>query len=194
MFLVSHLACIEINCPPHFLTKPNRNTPCTAPLEKEKTMKPLSLLLALLLLCTNSTIAFAQQPANAWSNVQQIRTNEKLLVRQKNGKEFKGEMIEATDTTLTIDRDGKPFSIPRTDVRQVYVTEGKAEKGKWTAIGAGIGAGTGAGIGAIKYSDSVDDSRIYVVMGLLIGTGAGAVGGLLFGQSRRNRTMVYDAR
>ncbi len=157
-------------------------------------MKPLSILLALLLLCANSTIAFAQQPANAWANVQQIKTNEKLLVRQKNGKEFKGEMIEATDTTLTIDRDGKPFGIPRTDVRQVYVTEGRAEKGKWAAIGAGIGAGAGTGIGAVKYSDSVDDSRIYVVMGLLIGTGAGAVGGLLFGQSRRNRTMVYDAR
>ena len=157
-------------------------------------MKLLSVLLATLLLCTNSTIAFAQQPANAWSNVQQIRTNEKLFVRQKNGKELKGEMIEATDTTLTIDRDGKPFSIPRTDVRQVYVTEGKAEKGKWAAIGAGIGAGAGTGIGAIKYSDSVDDSRTYVFMGLLIGTGAGAVGGLLFGQSRRNRTMVYDAR
>lgn len=157
-------------------------------------MKPISLLLALLLCFGHSSIAMAQQPANDWSNVQRLGTNEKLFVRQKNGKEFKGEMIEATDTTLTIDRDGKPFGIPRTDVRQVYVTTGKAEKGKWAAIGAGIGAGAGTGIGAVKYSDSVDDSRIYVIMGLLIGTGAGAVGGLLFGQSRRGRTLVYDAR
>ena len=65
-------------------------------------------------------------------------------------------MIEATDTTLTIDRDGKPLSIARADVRQVYVIEGKAQKGKWALIGAGIGAGAGAGIGAIKYSP---DSR-----------------------------------
>lgn len=157
-------------------------------------MKPLSVLLALTLLCANWTIAFAQQPASAWTNVQQIRTNEKLFVRQKNGKEFKGEMIEATDTTLTIDRDGKPFSIPRTDVRQVYITEGKAKKGKWAAIGAGIGAGAGTGIGALKYSELVDDSELYIAMGLLIGAGAGAIGGMLFGQSRRNRTMVYDAR
>jgi hypothetical protein len=28
----------------------------------------------------------------------------------------------------------------------------------------------------------------------LIGTGAGAVSGLLFGQSRRSRDLVYDAR
>ncbi len=156
--------------------------------------KQLSLLLALLLVCGHSTIAFSQQPANSWSNVQQIRTSEKLFVRQKNGKEFKGGMIEATDTTLTIDRNGKPFEIPRSDVRQVYVVSGKAEKGKWALIGAGIGAGAGTGIGGIKYSDSVDDSRVYVVMGALIGTGAGAVGGLLFGQTRRDRVMVYDAR
>jgi len=51
-----------------------------------------------------------------------------LFVRQKNGKELKGRMIEATDTTLTIDRDGKPFIIARGDVRQVYVVHGKAQK------------------------------------------------------------------
>lgn len=155
-------------------------------------MKTLSLLLVILLLCSHSTLAFSS--ATDWSNVQQLKTNEKLVVRQKNGKELKGRMIEATDTTLTIDRDGKPLSIPRTEVRQVYVINAKAEKGKWAGIGAGIGAGAGTGIGAVKYSPDSDDSEIYVVMGLLIGAGAGAVGGMLFGQSRRNRTMVYDAR
>ena len=86
----------------------------------------------------------------------------------------------------------RPFAIARADIRQVYVTHGKAEKGKWAAIGAGIGAGGGAGIGAIKYSPDSDDSGIYVVMGLAIGTGVGAVTGLLFGQSRRDRTLVYS--
>ena len=155
-------------------------------------MKTLSSLLVILLLCSHST--FASTSATDWSNVQQLKTNERLVVRQKNGKELKGEMIEATDTTLTIDRDGKPLSIPRTDVRQVYVITGKAEKGKWAAIGAGIGAGAGTGIGAVKYSPNVDDSEVYIVGGLLIGAGAGAIGGMLFGQSKRNRTMVYDAR
>lgn len=50
------------------------------------------------------------------------------------------------------------------------------------------------GIGAVKYSPNVDDSEVYIVGGLLIGAGAGAIGGMLFGQSKRNRTMVYDAR
>ena len=159
-------------------------------------MKPLSLLLVLLFLLGHAPLALSQQPAssNNWAAVQAIKTNEKLFVRQKNGKEFKGEMIEATETALTIDRNGKPLSIPRADVRQVYVVSGKAEKGKWALIGSGIGAGAGTGIGAAKYSPNRDDSEIWIGMGLLIGTGAGALGGMLFGQSRRSRVMVYDAR
>ena len=157
--------------------------------------KPLSLLLVLLFLASHTPLAFAQQASsNDWAVVKQIRTNEKLVVKQKDGKELKGEMIEASDTALTIDRDGKPISIPRTDVRHVYVIEGKAEKGKWALIGAGIGAGAGTGIGATKYRSDRDDYGIYIYMGTLIGTGVGAVSGLVFGQSRRSRVMVFDAR
>ena len=154
--------------------------------------KTLPLLLVLLFLSSHAPLAFSQAPSlSNWASVQQIKTNERVFVRQKNGKEIKGEMIEASDTTLTIDRDGKPFSIARGDVRQVYVVSGTAQKGKWALIGAGIGAGAGAGIGAAKYSSSVDDSQIYIPIGLIIGAGSGAVGGLLFGQSTRKRDLVY---
>jgi hypothetical protein len=155
--------------------------------------KTLPLLLIVLLLSTHAPLAIAQQSTsiNNWSAVQQLPTNERVVVKQKNGKELKGLMIEATDTTLTLDRDGKPVSIARADVRQVYVIEGKAAKGKWALIGAGIGAGVGTGIGYAKYSPNSDDSEIYIGMGLLIGAGAGAVSGLLLGQSKRKRVMVY---
>ena len=133
---------------------------------------------------------FAQSFSD-WTAVQRIRTNEKLLVRQKNGKELKGEMIEASETALTIDRDGKPVSIPRADVRQVYIVEGKAQKGKWALIGAGVGAGAGAGIGYAKYSPDRDDSVVWVPVGLIFGAGIGAASGFLFGQTTRKRTMVY---
>ena len=167
------------------------------PLLKENIMKrkTVSLLLVLLVLSSYSPLAFAQQASsNDWAVVQQLKTNEQIVVKKTDGKELKGEMIEASATALTIDRNGKPLSIPRSDVRQVSVIEGKASKGKWALIGAGIGAGAGTGIGATKYRSDRDDYGIYIWMGTLIGTGAGAVGGLLFGQTRRNRVMVYDAR
>jgi hypothetical protein len=157
-------------------------------------IKPLSLFLVFALSVTQLPVCFGQQAvSNDWSAVQQIKTNAKLIVKQKNGKEIKGSMIEANDSVLTIDRDGKPFPIARTDVREVSVSTGKAEKGKWAAIGAGIGAGTGAGIGFTKYRSNWDDYEIYPVMGLLIGTGIGAVTGFVFGQTKRKRELVYRA-
>lgn len=159
---------------------------------KENIVKPLSISLVLLLLLSQASLVFAQSAAlSDWAAVQQLKTNEKLLVKQKDGKELKGEMIEATDMTLTIDRKGKPVSIARADVRQISVIEGKAQKGKWALIGAGIGAGAGAGIGAVKYSPDSDDSELWIPVGLMFGAGAGAVSGLLFGQSNRKRVLVY---
>lgn len=155
--------------------------------------KSLPMVLVLLLLSSHTPLAFAQQGTSLseWASVQQIKTNERVFVRHKSGKEIKGRMIEASDTTLTIDRDGKPFSIARGDVRQVYVVSGTAQKGKWALIGAGIGAGVGTGIGYAKYSPNSDDSEIYIPIGLLIGAGSGAVSGMLFGQTTRKRELVY---
>ena len=155
--------------------------------------KTLPLLLVLFLVSGQTSWAVAQTgPTDNWPAVQRIGTDEKVVVKRKDGKEFKGRMIEASETTLRIDRDGKPFEIARTDVRNVQVISGKAEKGKWALIGAGIGAAAGTGIGATKYRSDRDDYEIYLYMGALIGTGAGAVSGLLFGQSRRDRKLVYS--
>ena len=157
-------------------------------------IKLLAILLVLTLLSTQLPTVFAQQSTvNNWAAVQQLKTNSNLIVKQKTGGEVKGLMIEATDTTLTIDRKGRPVSIARADIQLVHVSEGKAKKGKWAAIGSGIGAGTGAAIGGANESSESDDGQIYIVMGVLIGAGAGAVGGLLFGQTRRNRDLVYSA-
>lgn len=157
--------------------------------------KTLPILLVIFLVLGQSSWAVAQTsgPLNNWAGVQRIGTDEKVVVKQKDGKEVKGRMIDASETTLTIDRDGKPFAIARADVQKVHVIEGKAQKGKWALIGAGAGAAAGAGIGAIKYSPDSDDSEIYIWVGTLFGIGAGAATGLLFGQSRRKREMIYSA-
>ena len=156
--------------------------------------KTLPLFLVLLLISSQTPWAVAQQTgsANNWTNVQQIGTDERLVVKRNDGKEFKGRMIEASETTLTIDRDGKPFAIARGDVRRVHVITGKAEKGKWALIGAGIGGAAGTGIGAVKYSPNVDDSELFIGMGLLLGIGTGAVTGMLLGRGQRKRELVYS--
>ncbi len=155
--------------------------------------KTLPLLLVVFLLSGQTSWAVTQQAAtsNNWTNVQQIGTDERLVVKRKDGKEFKGRMIEASETTLTIDRDGKPFAITRGDVRQVHVITGKAEKGKWALIGAGIGGAAGSGIGAIKYSPLVDDSELFIPLGLMVGAGVGAVTGMFIGREKRKRELVY---
>lgn len=158
---------------------------------KHKTL-PLLLIVFLLSGQTSWTIAQQSGAANSWTSVQQIGTDERIVVKRKDGKEFKGRMIEASETTLRIDRDGKPFDIARGDVRRVQVITGKAEKGKWALIGAGIGGGAGAGIGAIKYSSLVDDSELFVPLGLMVGAGVGAVTGMFIGREKRKRELVYS--
>ena len=157
--------------------------------------KTIPLLLVIFLLSGQTSWALAQQTATGsdWSAVQRIGTDEKVIVKRTDGKEFKGRMIEATDSTLRIDRDGKPFDIPRAEVRQVHVITGKAEKGKYTAIGAAIGAGAGLAIGGANESSESDDSEIYTIFGTVLGTGIGAVGGLLFGAAKRKHVLIYQA-
>ena len=59
--------------------------------------KPVTLVLVLLLLSSQTPLIFAQQASsNNWAVVQQIRASEDLVVRKMDGKQVKGEMIEAT--------------------------------------------------------------------------------------------------
>ena len=75
--------------------------------------KTIPLLLVLFLVSGQTSWAMAQDaPSNNWAAVQQIGTNEKLVVKRNDGKEFKGRMIEASETTLRIDRDGKRREVP----------------------------------------------------------------------------------
>ena len=157
--------------------------------------KLFSLLLACMLFMAQSTVALvkAQGSLHDWSAVQAMATDERLLVKQKDGKTIEGRMIEASETNLTLSRNHKVVSIPRDSIQQIQHLKGKAAKGKWALIGAGIGGAAGAGIGASKVSSSRDDSEIWLPVGLAFGAGAGAVTGLLFGASQRKRTLIYEA-
>ena len=152
-----------------------------------------SLILIGALFIAHTPFVLAQGTPRQWSAVQAIAVDERLVVKQKDGKTVEGRMIEATDMNLSLSKDKKVVNISRDNVREIYRVEGKAAKGKWAAIGTAIGAGAGAGIGATKYQSDRDDYIIYPVIGLIVGAGSGAVGGLIFGASRRNRTLIFQA-
>src|SRR6266498_4554951 len=159
-------------------------------------MKPklFSLLLAGMLFRAQSPFALVQaQGVRDWSAVQSVGTDERLIVKQKDGKTIEGRMIEASETNLTLSRNSKVINIPRDSILQIHHSKGKAAKGKWALIGAGIGGAVGGGIGAAKFSSGRDDSEIWLPVGLIFGAGAGAVTGLLFGASRRQRELIYRA-
>lgn len=155
--------------------------------------KLIAMLMLAAFLVMPARVVFAQGTMGNWKAVQAIAVNDRVIVKQKDGKTLEGEMIEASETNLTISRSGKVTNISRDQIRQVEQSTGKAEKGKWAAIGTGVGAAAGAGIGATKYRSDRDDYEIYPIMGALIGAGVGAVSGLMFGASRRQRAVVYYA-
>jgi hypothetical protein len=157
--------------------------------------KLISMLCGGMLLLAQSPLALvqAQGSLHDWSAVQAIGTDERVIVKQKDGKTVEGKMIEATEANLTLSRNGKVVNIPRDSIQQIELAKGKSAKGKWALIGAGIGAASGAGIGAAKANSIIDDGGIYVLAGTVIGAGSGAVGGLLFGASRRHRELIYTA-
>ena len=155
--------------------------------------KLIAALMAAAFVVTPAQFVFAQGTMGNWKAVQAVSVTERVIVKQKDGKTIEGSMIEASETNLTISRSGKVVNISRDQIRQVEHSTGKAEKGKWAAIGTGVGAAAGAGIGMTKYQSDGDDYGIYPVMGAIIGAGVGAVSGLVFGASRRQREVIYYA-
>ena len=153
----------------------------------------ISTMLLGVLLMASSQMVLGQTTNRNWAAVQAVPADDRLIVKQKDGRTLEGKMIEATETNLSISRDGKVVNISRDQIRQVEHSTGKAAKGKWAAIGTGAGAAAGAGIGATKYRADRDDYGIYPVMGAVIGAGVGAVTGLMIGASRRKRELIYTA-
>src|SRR6476659_6082063 len=122
--------------------------------------KILGTLLAVLLLAHAPAIVHAQGSLHDWSRVQSLGADERVVIKQKDGKTISGRMIEANQTNLTISRNGKVVNIPRDNVAQLEHSRGKAQKTKWAGIGAGIGTAAGAGIGGAKASSVGDDGGI----------------------------------
>jgi hypothetical protein len=164
---------------------------------QEDTMKRRTAIASLLLaVLIYPPLAMAQQPGapGDWSVVQNVPPGDELVDQLKDGKSVKGKVASVTSDELSLTRKNKTETVRRDSISQIHHLKRKAEKGKYAAIGAGIGAGAGLGIGLAKNSPPVDDGEIYPKVGAILGAGIGAVGGFLFGQAKRKRVLIYQAR
>jgi hypothetical protein len=158
--------------------------------------KPAIVSLCLAVILIYSPLAIAQQPVapDDWSAVQQVAPGDNLVIDLKDGKSLKGKLSSVTTDELIIIRKNRNESIQKNTIAQIYRVKGKAEKGKYAAIGAGIGAGVGLGIGLAQNSPPKDDGEIYPIVATPLGAGIGAALGFLFGQTKRKRVLIYQAR
>lgn len=160
---------------------------------KRTTVITAAILTASVLISAMSPAAFAQRARGNWTNVQSLTVADDLSVKLKDGKKIRGEFSSANDSELTIIRKGKQQVIAKDTIAQVSRLERKAEKAKYAAIGAGIGAGAGAAIGGAKASGASDDGYVYTIVGVIFGTGFGALGGFLFGAAKRKHVLIYES-
>ncbi|HKO98794.1 MAG TPA: hypothetical protein VJU86_17475 [Pyrinomonadaceae bacterium] len=151
----------------------------------------LTLLITGVVVFAQSGVALAQSPG--WSAVQAVPADDRLIVKQKDGKTIEGKMIEANETNLTISRNNKVVNISRDSIARVEHSRGKANKGKWALIWAGVGAGVGGLLGGTLRDPQADDSEILIPVGLALGAGIGAAGGALMGAASRKRVVIYTA-
>lgn len=155
----------------------------------------LNILLVVALIY--SPVAAAQQSTSSgeWGSVQAVSEGTELIIKLKNGETVRGKLTSVTDTMLSMTgKNNKAETLDRNDISEVYQLRRKSEKAKYALIGAGAGAAVGGGIGAAKNSPNIDDGEIYTIGGIALGAGIGAVAGLLFGQGRRKRVLIYQAR
>lgn len=153
------------------------------------------ILTVTVLTSTMSPVVCAQQPARGdWTSVQSLAPGEEVAVKLKDGHKLRGRFSSANDSELTILRKNKQQPIAKDTIAQVHRLERRAEKAKYAAIGAGVGAAAGAAIGGAKAaSGSSSDDGIYTLVGLVFGTGFGALGGFLWGAAKRKHVLIYEA-
>jgi hypothetical protein len=154
------------------------------------------VLVASLLLPSAASAQVGTAPAGDWTALNAVTSGSKLAVKLKDGKTVEGKLTGVSDTALSLSVKKKPVEIRREDVFSVHHI-GRKSATKATLIGMGAGAGAGAALGAAgsSNSDGFDKFDQAATAGLIvIGAGAGALTGYLFGRRGRKRVLIYEAR
>jgi hypothetical protein len=139
-----------------------------------------NFLLMLFILAT-SCVSQAERKQSAWENLTNLRTGEKIEVRQLHAKKVKGAFLNFTDAEISLQAPGGPQSIAKQDVQSVTRMRNK-HRLRNALIAGGVGGGIGAGIGAATHK-SCSSSQTFCldIGGRSLPAAVGAVIGLLGG-------------
>jgi hypothetical protein len=169
--------------------------------------KKSAVILVLAVLLALAPVTFAQEATEAindWAGLKTVTPGSKLEVKLKSGKKVKGNLISASDTTLSLSDGAKSKDLNKNDVLSVQEVRGMTAK-KATLIGAGVGLGAGAGLGAALGGRRCDppgtplggcsNERPFVTaFGAVLGIVFGAVTGFAIGKSGHKRILIYQAK
>lgn len=143
-------------------------------------MKILLLLLA-------ASTAFA----NDWDSIQRIPADQKIEVTERDGTRLRGTFVSSTQEALVIEENSGVRSLPRVAIREVRIFDSgrRVRRGLlWMLVGAAAGAAGGAAICPSCANEG--NGAKFVVPGLAIGAGVGALGFL----SSPYKTIYKSAR
>lgn len=143
---------------------------------------PVQIIFTILLVVTT---AHAQSLEQSWSNLQTLRSGEKIQVVDQKLKSIKGTFVSSSEEAIIFRVGQDEVSVMRADVFRVSSRERGRTRGRNAWIGFAVGAGVGLGIGGAMFASGALDvstgeaaTAAFVSAPLtfgLIGAGVGAV-------------------
>lgn len=148
-----------------------------------------SYFVAVLVLGLPSVVC-AQNAKGAWSDLNRLKSGQRIEVIESSMKSHNGRFIAVTDEVLSLQEKGADVSIKRADVVRVS-TSSTPRRGEHALIGLVVGGGIGAAIGAAAGSTHGFLQGSSRGIGALVGIAIGAPGGALLGAAAPGHTTVY---
>ncbi len=151
------------------------------------------------MMAVQTPVILGQSPNPAssrdWETVKQIPTDEKLVVRKKDGKEIKGEMSNASDSELILYRKNRDESIKREDIQRIWTVSppNKRKQRVITSLGFGVGLFGSLALAVSTLDSPCGDCNAEKAGFFVILIGATAAG-VLIGQKlgAGKRYLIYE--
>lgn len=130
------------------------------------------------------------QSADAWQNLNQLRTGQKIEIVDMSLKKVHGEFTDFSEAAVTIRSGSDAITVPREEVLRISLRE-KSKRWRNAAIGAAIGAAVGLAVGA-AIDSSFSEEGEHISKTILTPVGAGAGAGI--GSAFASHETVYRAQ